>query len=211
MESQDSGGPSDAVRPAEVRLSDADREIVIAQLREATDEGRITLLEFEERAGQAYGATFPSELIPLTADLPIRASELPSPKPVEVQADPIAKKTRWAVQIMGGNERRGNWCSDGQAKSITIMGGQVLDLTSVTAQAIDLTCYTLMGGTEIIVPDGAVVDFNGFILFGGTANETTPDGESEMVVRVRAFGAMGGCNVRNLKRRERKKRGLPPK
>ncbi len=46
-------------------------------------------------------------------------------------------------------------------------------------------------------------------VIGGTANETNVAGDSPMVVRVRSYGTMGGCTVRNLSKRERKKRGLP--
>lgn len=202
-------------RPPEIRLSNAEREFVITQLREATDEGRISLLEFEERAGQAYAATFPSELVPLTADLPIHGTELPAPKPpvqdVTATRSYSPTATHWAVQVMGGNERRGKWQPGGHTRAITVMGGQVLDLTEVDAREVNITAISVMGGAEIIVPDGATVDFGGFILFGGTSNEATAQGDSEMVVRIRAYGAMGGCGVRNLKRRERKKRGLPPR
>lgn len=208
MEEKDT--PSAGLSGQEIRLSDADREAVITQLREATDEGRISLLEFEERSGLAYRAQFASDLAPLTADLPQPGSDLPNPvQPAAVETQ--ASKPRWSVQIMGGTERRGDWYGGGEAKSLSIMGGQTLDLTQVTVNTVNLTCYHLMGGTTIIVPDGARVEFVGFILFGGNSDETVAVGPSEMVVRVRSRGAMGGCTFRNLKRKERRKRGLPPR
>lgn len=201
--------PGSELSEREIRLSDADRELVITRLREATDEGRISLLEFEERSGLAYKAQFPSELVPLTKDLPQVATSLPEPLAATVIEAP-EQKPRWSVQIMGGTERRGDWYAGGEAKSLSIMGGQTLDLTQVSVNTVELTCYHLMGGTTIIVPDGARVEFEGFILFGGNSDETVASGPSEMVVRVRSRGAMGGCTFRNLKRKERKKRGLPP-
>ncbi len=200
---------------SEIRLSDADRDAVIAQLTEATDAGRITLLEFEERAGQVYAAQFPSQLTPVTADLPLPASKLPAPQPAiqDAVATPVERHTRWAFQIFGGNQRRGNWDPGGQTKSLTIFGEQTLDLTEVEATSVDLKTFSIFSSTYVIVPDGARTDVDGFNLFGGTSNTTkaASAGSSDMVVRVRAYAIFGGCTVRNLKRRERKKRGLPPR
>ncbi len=54
----------------ELRASDTDRERVVEQLRQAHDEGRLTLIEFDERVGAAWAARTYGELRPVTADLP---------------------------------------------------------------------------------------------------------------------------------------------
>ena len=54
----------------ELRASDADRERVVAQLREAATEGRLDPAELEERVAGAYAARTYADLEPLTADLP---------------------------------------------------------------------------------------------------------------------------------------------
>jgi hypothetical protein len=53
-----------------LRASDADRDRVAERLRRAHDDGRISLLEFDERLGAAYAARTYAELEPLAADLP---------------------------------------------------------------------------------------------------------------------------------------------
>jgi hypothetical protein len=53
-----------------IRASDADREVVVATLRDAYTAGRLTLDEFDERTSQAYAAKTWGELRRLTADLP---------------------------------------------------------------------------------------------------------------------------------------------
>jgi hypothetical protein len=65
-----------------LRASDADREKVVAVLREQTGQGRLTLQEFEERAATAYTAKTYDELEPLTADLPVPHPVLPLPATV---------------------------------------------------------------------------------------------------------------------------------
>lgn len=53
-----------------IRASDADRERVVAILREAYTEGRLDLTEFDERTTAAYAARTWAELRELTRDLP---------------------------------------------------------------------------------------------------------------------------------------------
>jgi hypothetical protein len=55
-----------------IRASDSDRESVVAVLREAYSEGRLTLDEFEERTSAAYAGRTWGELRELTVDLPSR-------------------------------------------------------------------------------------------------------------------------------------------
>ena len=93
-----------------------------------------------------------------------------------------------------------------ETRSFTFLGGQSIDLTEVVADHVYIRAYTIIGTTEIIVPDGASVDLDGHIVFGGSGNKALRNGPSTMRVVVRARGALGRLEVRNLKRRERKKR-----
>ncbi|MFG3418564.1 DUF1707 domain-containing protein [Micromonospora sp. NPDC047730] len=54
----------------DLRVSDRDREAVVARLGAAASEGRLTLAELTDRSGQAYAARTYSELAALVADLP---------------------------------------------------------------------------------------------------------------------------------------------
>ncbi|MFB9660817.1 DUF1707 domain-containing protein [Glycomyces mayteni] len=53
-----------------LRISNADRDKAIEQLRAALDEGRIDLAEFDERSQAAYGAKTNAELDLIFEDLP---------------------------------------------------------------------------------------------------------------------------------------------
>jgi hypothetical protein len=53
-----------------IRASDADREVVVATLREAYTAGRLDLEEFDERTTAAYESKTWGDLRKLTADLP---------------------------------------------------------------------------------------------------------------------------------------------
>lgn len=55
---------------ARLRAADSDREAVARRLQHAVDEGRLTLLDYDERLQQAYAARTYGELDRVTADLP---------------------------------------------------------------------------------------------------------------------------------------------
>lgn len=63
-----------------IRVSDADREAIVARLNAATAEGRLTLDEFSDRARRAYESRTWDDLARLVDDLPVAsgASMMPT-------------------------------------------------------------------------------------------------------------------------------------
>ena len=61
-----------------------------------------------------------------------------------------------------------------------------------------ITVVSVMGGSDIILPEGVEVELEGFALMGG--NDLKIDGPCPRpgapVVRVRAFSLMGGTDVK---------------
>jgi hypothetical protein len=66
-------------RRRSVRASDADREQVIDRLRNAADEGRLSVDEFDERLGQALTARTYGELDAIVSDLPPKRALIKRP------------------------------------------------------------------------------------------------------------------------------------
>ena len=65
-----------------IRASDHDRDTVVATLRDAFSEGRLTLEEFQDRMTGAYAGRTWGDLRKLTVDLPVQPSlgaDLPAP------------------------------------------------------------------------------------------------------------------------------------
>jgi len=60
----------DVAQVGPIRVSDAERQAVVAALSKNATEGRLTLEEFEERTGAAYAAKTYADLEPLLRDLP---------------------------------------------------------------------------------------------------------------------------------------------
>jgi hypothetical protein len=73
-----------------IRVSDADRERVAAQLREHYAEGRLSADELDERLSAAFGARTSGDLGRVTADLPGPGPAGPPPPPGGQAAPPWA-------------------------------------------------------------------------------------------------------------------------
>jgi hypothetical protein len=69
------GGVTEPVPADHLRISDAERAAVADRLRRAHDEGRLDLIEFDERVQAVWAARTRGELARVAADLPAPAPE----------------------------------------------------------------------------------------------------------------------------------------
>jgi hypothetical protein len=184
-----------------LRISDVERESAVRTLGEHHAVGRLSYDEFVERMDRAYEARTHEELDVLTADLP----EVHAPRAQ-------ARKRRWLVSIMGGNERAEDVAND-ETVIVDVMGGSDLDLraASFPAGEATVTAIAVMGGSTIWVPEGARVQLSGFALMGGNSNSVPAASTSSgPLIRVKAWSLMGGIDVRSGSSRSDRKRALPP-
>lgn len=117
----------------------------------------------------------------------------------------VPGESRWAFAIFGGCDKKGSWKPGRPQIAITMFGGTTLDLTGVESENVELRLFTMFGGTEVVIPRGASVDVDGFMMFGALDDSVVPyDGykKSEMQVRVRAFGGFGGVEIRTPTEKE---------
>jgi hypothetical protein len=184
--------------PPAVRASDAEREAVVARLQTAAGEGRLALEELADRLERALSAATRQELEVLTADLPEQAAP----------AVPAGKARRWVVGIMGGGTQKGRWRIASRCNVVNVMGGADLDLTGAVVEGpeTEIRVFSLMGGSDIVVPDGVHVELSGFAFMGGNdlrVDDAPPPPPSAPVVRVRAWSIMGGTDVKRARPRAR--------
>ena len=182
----ESGGGTPAIR-----ASDDEREAVVGKLRTAAGEGRLALDELAERLDRALAAVTRDQLEALTRDLPRQPPD----------ALPAAKSRRWVVGIMGGGTQKGRWRIASQCTVVNVMGGADLDLTSAVVEGAEteIRVFSLMGGSDIVVPDGVHVELSGFAFMGGNdlrLEGRPPPPPGAPVVRVRAWSVMGGTDVK---------------
>lgn len=108
-----------------MRVSDADRERVADRLRRAHAEGRLDLLEYDERLASAYAARTEADLAPLTADLPAEPPSAPDPAPVPrpsraVRGYALALRIEFAAWLFAGLLNLGIWAI------VSIAGGSMV-------------------------------------------------------------------------------------
>jgi hypothetical protein len=200
-----------APSPPALRASDADREAAADRLRAAAGEGRLTVDELDERLQLAYGARTAADLEPLLADLPAEAPHATARPAPRMSVRPGEGGAKWLVAVMGGTERRGRWRVARQCTVVNVMGGSDLDFNEaeLADDVVEMTVFSLMGGSEIHVPEGLNVELSEFALMGGNECKLgnplpTPGGP---VLRLRLISIMGGTDLRRgpkLSRRERK-------
>src|SRR3954447_20116871 len=148
--------------PADMRISDAERDQVIAVLRDHCADGRLTLDEFGDRVTEVLNATTVGELAVVTRQLPVLA---PPPLPAAGGQAPERvgqhrAVTRWAVAILGGHSMKGRWRVRENMKAIAFMGGCDIDLrhAEVEGPEVTITAVAIMGGIDVIVPEGIEVE-----------------------------------------------------
>jgi len=196
-------------RSPEIRIADADRDRVIAVLRTACGEGRLTLDEFAERAGIVYAASTSTELEAVLVDLPASTTTNPQTR----------QARRSIVAVMSGAKRRGRWRVAPHTTAVAVWGGIQLDFRGAVVESpvVDLTAWAVMGGIDITVPDGIPVELSGGVFMGGTVNRVKdlPVVHGAPLLRIRVRGLWGGVTVRSRPidgkpRRPRSRRGELP-
>jgi hypothetical protein len=174
-----------------VLASDAERERACVTLREASVEGRLTLDEFGQRVERALSARTRDELALVTRDLPVTPRLSASARP------PV----RWLVAVLGGVERRGFWRIGQECTAVSFMGGCKIDLRKalISAPVTTIHAIAIMGGIDIMVPEGIEVDLAGITLLGGKdlRLDGPPPAAGAPLIRIEAFSLLGGLTVRD--------------
>ncbi len=173
-------------------LSDEERQVVVERLRAACGEGRLSLEEFGDRVGDAYQARTAADLTPLTSDLP----DLPA---LPEDGSPELRATKWVVGVFGGARRSGPWRPARPTRAVAVMGSCQVDLTGVALEPdTEVIAIAVLGGIEVLVPEGVAVDLGGFSVLGGRDDRTVSHHRrpGAPIVRVDCRAVMGGVTVR---------------
>ena len=192
--------------PPDIRASDADRERVAERVREAVGDGRLTMVEGDERLASAYAARLRRELEPVLADLGGLPAEITgqgpagSDVPARTGGVPAPSggrpSTTSSVSVLGGNRRDGDWTPGATHVSVAVMGGSELDLRAarLDRRGLTLVAVAIMGGTTVdlrgVDAGGDPIVLRVAAIMGGVeviVDETTR-------IENRAFGILGGVD-----------------
>jgi Domain of unknown function (DUF1707) len=191
----------------DIRASDADRERTVTVLRSSSANGQLTVDELDERVEAAYAAKTRGELERLVEDLGETRH-----RPADVPVVPGDDGTRWVVSIMGGSDRRGRWRIGRTLSVVNVMGGSDLELNDAefAAGVVEMRVFSLMGGSDIWIPEGLDVEVSEFALMGGNEiriGDARP-GEGGPLLRMKLISIMGGTTVRRGRKKSRRERRL---
>lgn len=198
----------DGPDPARLRISDEDRHQVAEVLRQAAGEGRIDLEELDERLDATYKAKTYGELVPITADLPVRTTgSLPAPPSVPQRLRPAGQPTvptttyDNSISFMGDCSRRGVWRIPEQHTAFSMMGSVTLDLREAVfgAREVTINAVAVMAGIDVVVNPWTQVVVDGIGVMGdfSQSKDKVPAelNAASPVVRVKGFAFMAGVNV----------------
>ena len=186
--------PDDATAPS-LRVSDADRDSVIELLKERTADGTLTLDEFAQRVGVALVAKTRADLDEVTTDLAL----------TRTAPDSRRSPTHTVLSVMAGAGKKGRWRCGERVVAVAVMGGCHIDFrgAEIDSPVVHVTAVAVMGGIDIVVPEGIEVSLDGLPVMGGKSMQVknVPVLPGSPRIMVHAFPIMGGVTVRSRPRK----------
>ncbi|WP_066905444.1 DUF1707 SHOCT-like domain-containing protein [Millisia brevis] len=184
-----------------LRVSDSERQRVADLLSVAVGDGRLSVLEYDDRLKDVWAATTRSDLVPLVQDLvPTHVwQQNPTPGADRPVAAATALGAKRSIAIMSGFRLHGSWSVPATVHALAIMGGGEIDLREAvfTTTEVTISAVAIMGGVQVIVPPEVSVTTTGMGVMGGfsrTDHIAADPGAPH--IRVSGFALMGGVEVK---------------
>jgi hypothetical protein len=188
---------------APVVVSDVHRERVVDVLSVAFANDRLTVEQLEQRLAAVYAAQSLAELEMLLAD-PAEPQRSLAAAPTLTANAAVIPERGLALAIMGGFGSKGGWLVPRHLKVAGIMGGGDLDLREArfAPGVTEIEVYAIMGGVEILVPEGVRIELNGVGFMGAfeQSGGTVVDDPQAPVLRITGAAVMGGVEVKRKPR-----------
>jgi hypothetical protein len=187
-----------AVADGQPRIGAAERDLAEQRLRAALRDDVLTITEYDERLTLVMAARTQPELDEILADLPVPHRPAPPAQ--------ISECAR-VVAVLGNTEQRGRWRPAKGLQAIAVLGGARVDLRdAVTSDGTyEVNAYAVLGTVDVVVPDDAAVEMDGFSVLGDRSNGTLDPQASGVAVRINGYAVMGEINVRTATKREKRR------
>ncbi|MEW2432607.1 DUF1707 domain-containing protein [Streptomyces caniferus] len=173
-----------------VLASDAERENMVEQLREATAEGRLTLEELAERSEAAYLARTRAELLSVGEDLPHVTPPVPAGSPGQ----------RTFRAAFGDLVHHSPVLEHG-IEATAVFGDLTLDLRSSPAPStgeLTIVARAIVGDVHLLLPEGVRVEMNCSKVLGDLRDLTREHAGPEAItplVRITGSAVLGDIVV----------------
>lgn len=186
-----------------MRVSNAEREAIIAKLHAATEEGRLDLHEFADRSRQAYEARTYGEVERLLSDLPDNdtsalavpntATRMPANAPTELRINPKASSL----------QRTGDWVVppkvivDAKASSVKLDCRHAV----IHSGTVDITLDVYASSLELVLPEGAyAVDDNTEVWASSMNNRASYKGGTGIRFTISGRAKASSVTIRHERR-----------
>lgn len=185
-----------------MRVSNAEREAIIAKLHAATEEGRLDLDEFADRSRQAYEARTYGEVERLLADLPETEGALAVPSAPDLARMSGPAEVRFAP-MFSSVERKDDWIIppkvivDAKASSVKLDCRHAV----LAAGKVDIELNLFGSSLELILPAGAyAVDENTDVMASSITNRAPYKGIAGTRFTVSGHARFSSVNIRYERR-----------
>ncbi len=187
-------------RPMKVQRDEA-----VTKLEYNFAHGNLEVEEFETRLELAINTTLPQDLARITSDL--------SPVPVNRDNNSDINLNQGRVRseelflgILSGADRKGVWRPARKNRVFVLMGGVDLDFSRAVLPPgiteVEFLC--LMGGLDIIVPEGINIEVKGLPIMGGIDKKVSDEHfPGQPTIRIHGIALMGGVDIKYPKKRRR--------
>lgn len=173
---------------------------MIALLRQASVDGRLTVEELADRAELAQDSRTYDELRAIAADL-LPGGRLPT---ADAAGGPLGEVVERHRAMLSSLERRGRWVLAPRTRFVATLGSVRLDLRQaiLPGPEVEIELKAVLGSCELLVPEGTDVRVSGGNVLGSCelhlGAEAPPPGAP--IVRVIVAGALGSVEVRSEQR-----------
>lgn len=187
-----------------MRVSNAEREAIIAKLHAATEEGRLELDEFADRSRDAYTAKTYGELERLLNDLPDTTGQVavPAPDPAAVssavsRAADAPAELRLTPKVSSVS-RKGEWLVPRRIKINSKASSVKLDFRHavIGTREVDIAIDDIASSVELVLPSGAYAEDNVDMLASSVDNHCEYKGMQGLRFNVTGKVKAGSVTIR---------------
>lgn len=186
------------IDPGNLRVSNAERERAGALLRDALDQGMITLDEFGERSAIAASAKVRGELTAILADLPAAVAN-----GAVALTSPAAAESERPLELnagMGNVNQVGEWTVPSRINARCSMGNVKIDFSEAICRHRDVWLHAECGwgNIKVLVPHGWTVVVESVSVGSGrlTNKVNSPGSPNLPVLHVEGSVSAGDIKIR---------------